>query len=218
MRARHIHHLFFPSGSKIYTRGIIRWGATEITIYRRRGTPPIVPEGIESHLSVHQIELEPQIIQATEKLNEDFEELVKEEMLLCINLDECVPLVSQAALLQLYQRLEIFHHGTRPTLGSFCTIMYYQTVEGTLWGLPLIPKQPELCSIIYRILAKDGMPFDKERIRERLHDIDDSITKDKVDSALIALENWLRYYPGFTATQEGQRKKKYQIEDLSKFD
>jgi len=50
--------------------------------------------------------------------------------------------------------------------------------------------------------------MDKEEIKNVVHNVQPTITKDKIDNALIILENWLALYPGFTAEQKNRRSRR----------
>jgi len=209
------HHIFFPAGNTINPRGILRWGATEITIYHKQGVKLELPEAIDKHTSVHRIELEFSLTDASEHVQEDLEDLLVEEMLVCVNLDDSNPLVAHVGLNALYQNRLAFQARARPCLGPYTTVMYYNTPRDVLSYLPLIPARPELCGVIYRILSRKKEAMDKDAIKEGVQNIMADITKDQVDNALVILENWLALFPGFTAKQKKQRKKEYQIKEYT---
>src|SRR5271157_4552534 len=112
-RPQHVHHLLFPNGTIINTKGIFRWGSTEVSIYHKEGVEVIVPEELKQHSSVHFNPLETSLINATETVQEDLEDLLVEEMLVCVNLDDCNPILAQAALMSLYQNRLAFQARSR---------------------------------------------------------------------------------------------------------
>ena len=56
----------------------------------------------------------------------------------------------------------------------------------------------------------------KTDIQNQIAIVDDYITEYQITNALITLENWLRFYPGFEVKQKKQRKKEYVVRELSK--
>ncbi len=215
MRLRHIHHIFFPIKDIISTRGIIRFGTTEITIYHKMGLSPIIGDELQKNISIHRLELPDSYHDAIEKINEDFEDILQEDTLIYINLDDSMPIITQSAILFLSQCLKRFHAKSRPCLGPFATGLYYNSIDGYLKGYPVVPPSPEICSTIFHILSKKQEWLSKKLIKNELNVYDETITDDKITNAMITLENWLSFYPGFNVRQMKQRKKEYLIQDLS---
>lgn len=215
MRPKHIHHIFFPISKDLTTKGIIRFGATEVSIYHQEEIFPEFPDFIKKDISVHRTIVSSKYNDAIEQINEDFEELLRENMLICINLNDCNPILSQPAIIYLAQLLKKFHAKERPSLEPYATVLYYHINNNILEGYPLIPPSPETYSIIFRILSKNQEWLSKADIQNQLAIVDDYITKYQITNALITLENWLKFYPGFDVRQKKQRKKEYIVRNLS---
>ena len=54
----------------------------------------------------------------------------------------------------------------------------------------------------------------KRDIQNVIAIVDDYITEYQITNALITLENWLKFYPGFEVRQKKQRKKEYIVKEL----
>ena len=217
MKAKHIHHIFFPASEQIVTKGIIRFGATEATIYYLENSLSKVPEFIKNDISIHETMVSSNYYSAIEQVQEDLEDLLRENMLLCVNLNDCNPILSQAALIYLAQLLKKFHAKDRPSLEPYATVMYYHISNNNLEGYPLIPQSPETYSVIFRVLFKNQEWMSKADIQNQISIVDDYISDYQITNALITLENWLKFYPGFEVRQKKQRKKEYIVRDLTNF-
>ena len=216
MRPKHIHHIFFPNSEEIITKGIIRFGATEASIYYQDDILSKFPDFIKKDISIHMTIVSSNYHDAIEQINENLEDLLRENMLVCVNLNNCNPILSQAAIIYLAQLLKKFHAKDRPSLEPYATVMYYYVANNILEGYPLIPQSPETYSIIFRILSKNQEWMSKMDIQNQIAIVDDYVTEYQITNALITLENWLRFYPGFEVKQIKQRKKEYIVRELSK--
>ncbi|MHA1434400.1 MAG: hypothetical protein ACTSO7_11215 [Candidatus Heimdallarchaeota archaeon] len=220
MNPKHKHHIFFFSDNQSITKtGIYRIGATEITIFNCHQELEMNVKDLEKEFSIHKPILPNKTSLALDIIRDHIEAIINEDMLLCINLNNNSPVLSQYTVLVAQEKLEEFHSAysntSRPTLEPFTTGLYYKAIDGKLSGLPIIPKTPVICSVIYNLLLRNEEWLGKEEIKSQLHLIDDSITLDKITNALIILENWLGNYPGFDTTQKKQRRKEYRIRELS---
>jgi len=217
MKPKHIHHVFFPISEEIVSKGIIRFGATEATIYCLDNLTPDIPDFIEKDISIHKNIISSNYQDAIEQIQENLEDLLCENMLLCVNLNNCNPILSQASIIYLTQLLKRFHSKDRPSLEPYATIMYYHISGNIIEGYPLIPQSPETYSIIFRTLSKNQEWMSKADIQNQITIVDDYVSDYQITNALITLENWLKFYPGFEVRQKKQRKKEYIIRDLTKF-
>lgn len=215
MGPKHIHHIFFPNSEEVITKGIIRFGATEASIYYQDNILPEFPDFIKKDISIHRAIVSPNYHDAIEQVKEDLEDLLHENMLVCVNLNNCNPILSQAAIIYLAQLLKKFHAKDRPSLEPYATVMYYYITNNILEGYPLIPQSPETYSIIFRILSKSQEWMSKNDIQNQIAIVDDYITEYQITNALITLENWLKFYPSYEVRQKKQRKKEYIIKNLS---
>ena len=57
----------------------------------------------------------------------------------------------------------------------------------------------------------------KAEIQNQISIVDDYVSDYQITNALITLENWLKFYPGFEVRQKRQRKKEYIIRLLTNF-
>lgn len=215
MRPKHLHHIFFPTSIEIETKGLFRFGATEASIYYLEDSDLKIPDFIENNISFHKIPISSNYQDAIEQIQEDLEDILNENMLLCINLNVTNPILSQAALIYIAQILKKFHAKNRPCLGPYATVMYYQCIDNIIEGYPLIPQSPEIYSVIFRILSKSQDWLSKDDIKEKVSIVDDYISDYQITNALITLENWLKFYPGFEIRHKRQRKKEYIVRDLT---
>jgi len=216
MKPKHIHHIFFPISEDITSKGIIRFGATEATIYCLENSLPDIPDFIEKNISIHKNIISPNYQDAIEQIQENLEDLLSENMLLCVNLNNCNPILSQASIIYLAQLLKRFHSKERPSLEPYATVMYYHITGNIIEGYPLIPQSPETYSIIFRVLSKNQEWMSKVDIQNQIAIVDDYVSDYQITNALITLENWLKFYPGFEVRQKKQRKKEYILKELSK--
>ena len=214
LNAKQVVHLFFLDGERnLPLRGIYRLRATEAHLYYTRAVEkPQFPVEVERNIAVHRKLLSDRLSDAIEDVSNDLEDLLTEDMLVCVNLDGGQPLIAEAAILVLSEFLSDFHQHVRPCLGPSATVLYYHVKGESIEGYPIIPDKPSLCFPIFRILSRSGEKWQsKKQILRQLNDIDDMITDHQLTNALLILENWLRLFPGFQIRQTSQHKKEYRI-------
>jgi len=212
--ARHKIHVFFieDNSQPPPMKGVYSIGATEIHVYSRDTTP--LEYASEIREIIHFKVVKHSLSNAIEQVTEDFADLLSPDMLVCINLNCTIPVITQCAIIALSNFLSEFHKLSRPGKGRIATGMYYLVQKRQIHGFPIVPMRPLLCYPIVRILSHKTEWCSKDDLLEALNSIDDSVTKDQLTNALLILENWLALFPGFAVRQQRQRKKEYRISNL----
>ncbi len=213
-----VHLVFYEKNHPLELSGLFKIGAHELFIFKQPdATVNLVPT-IQSAISIHEIDLPPIVGEKCEIINDTLDKFAFQQgVLTCVNISYANPLDITHVTLALQAGLETFHRMNRPSAGHHATgIVYYNKENGEVHGHPLISLRDEDIQRIFWWLIGCGAPATKKEILAMLNDVYDEYTYSEVTNAMILLENWLAYYPGFSGQFNKQREKAYQILPLDK--